>query len=219
MSHALRRIAATVGFSVAVLGLSVMATQPAQAASDPGPFVTPPPISNTIQISQVSTQGPGGTQDEFVEIQNVQAQPLDISGWSLWACTATNQQVQLAVIPAGIVLGGTTADPNVETGRYYLLANEAGYSRNTPPDQLYTGDIQRTGGVLLRGAPTAASPLGPRIDMVGFAVGNACTESSPATPQTGFVDQSNVRHGNVDTNVNAFDFTLVSPSFPRNSSF
>ena len=98
MSHALRRIAATVGFSVAVLGLSVMATQPAQAASDPGPFVTPPPISNTIQISQVSTQGPGGTQDEFVEIQNVQAQPLDISGWSIWACTATNQQVQLAVI-------------------------------------------------------------------------------------------------------------------------
>ena len=85
--------------------------------------------------------------------------------------------------------------------------------------QLYSGDIQRTGGVMLRGVPTATSPLGPRIDMLGFSVGNACTENSPAVAQTGFADASNVRHGNVDTNVNAFDFTLVSPSFPRNSSF
>jgi hypothetical protein len=206
-------------FSVAALGLSVLVTNPAQAATDPGPFVAPPPASTTVQISQVSTQGPGGTLDEFVEIQNVQAAPLDISGYSIWACTATNQQVLLATIPSGVLLNGSTADPNVETGRYYLLANEAGYSRNTPPDQVYSGDIQRTGGVMLRGAPTAAQPLGARIDMIGFSVGNACTESSPAVPQTGFTDASNVRHGNVDTNVNAFDFTLVSPSFPRNSSF
>ena len=219
MSRALRRMATTVAFSVVALGLSVLVTNPAQAATDPGPFVAPPPISTTIQLSQVSTQGPGGTQDEFVELQNVQAEPLDISGYSIWACTATNQQVLLATIPSGIVLNGTTPDPNVETGRYYLLANAAGYSRNTPPDQLYSGDIQRTGGVMLRGVPTATSPLGPRIDMLGFSVGNACTENSPAVAQTGFADASNVRHGNVDTNVNAFDFTLVSPSFPRNSSF
>src|SRR5262249_25074761 len=130
------------------------------------------------------------------------------------------QQILLATIPQGTILQGTTPSPEVTTGRYYLLANAAGYSRVTPPDQLYSGDIQRLGGVLLRGVPSQLNPQGARIDSVGFSVGNLCTETAPAPAQSSsFIDQSDVRLGMIDTNVNAFDFALVSPAFPRNSSF
>src|SRR5262249_41769753 len=220
VSHAVRRLTATVALSIATLGVSALATSPASAASQPNPSVAPAPPSTNVQISQVSTQGLGGSLDEFVELQNVQASPLDISGYTVYACSQSGQQILLATIPQGTILQGTTPSPEVNTGRYYLLANAVGYNRVTPPDQLYTGDIQRLGGVLLRGTPNLLNPQGARIDSVGFAVGNACTETAPAPAQSIiFIDQSDVRLGMIDTNVNTFDFTLVSPAFPRNSSF
>ncbi len=218
MSHAVRRLTATVALSIATLGLSALATSPANAASDPS--VAPAPPSNSVQISQVATQGQGGSLDEFVELQNVQATPLDISGYTVWACSQSGQQILLATIPQGTILQGTIPNPQVNTGRYYLLANATGYNRATPPDQLYSGDIQRLGGVLLRGTPNQLNPQGARIDSVGFSVSSSCTENAPAPAQSNiFIDQSDVRLGMIDTNVNAFDFALVSPAFPRNSSF
>src|SRR5437763_16253527 len=156
---------------------------PAQAAVSqpvPDPPVAQP--SSGIQISQVSTQGPGGTRDEFVELHNVGAFPLDVSGYTVWACPAAGPQVLLATIPSGTVLDGTTT--MVGTGPFYLLANAAGYSRLAAPDLFYNGDIQRLGGVLLRGAPTMSQPLGAQIDAVGFSVGNSCTEQAPAPAQS-----------------------------------
>jgi hypothetical protein len=215
VSHRVRRVASVAALTLAMAGLSALATSPANAATIE-PMQQAP--SSTVLISQVSTQGPAGILDDFVELQNVQASPLDISGFSIWSCTATGQQTLLATIPVGTVLQGTNENPNAETGRFYLLAN-VNYSRAVPPDQSYSGDVQRQGGVLLRGAPTPSSPLGARIDSVGFTRFNPCTETAPAPAQTGFADQSVIRFAGVDTNVNAFDFTLISPSFPRNSTF
>jgi hypothetical protein len=194
---------------------------PANAAvSPPTPQVPPAPATNTVQISQVSTQGPAGALDEFVELHNVQMAPLDISGYTVWSCPAAGPQVLLATIPAGTVLQGSVSDPTLDVGSYYLIANQ-NYSRFTAPDLSYAiGDIQRLGGVLLRGAPTATSPQGLRVDSVGFSVGNSCTETAPAQPQSpAFVDQASLRVSNQDSNVNAVDFALISPAFPRNSSF
>jgi hypothetical protein len=206
-----------VALSIATLGVSALATSPANAAD---PSIAPAPPSTTVQISQVSTQGPGGSLDEFVELHNVQASPLDISGYTVWSCPQSGPQILLATIPQGTILQGTTPDPTVTTGQYYLLANAGGYNRATPPDQLYSGDIQRLGGVQLRGASSSLNPQGARLDSVGFSVGNLCTETAPAPAQSiSPIDQSDVRLGMIDTNVNAFDFALVSPAFPRNSSF
>jgi hypothetical protein len=215
VSHRVRRLASVAALTVAMAGLSALATSPANAATIE-PMQQAP--SSTVLISQVATQGPAGIMDEFIELQNVQATPLDISGYSVWACTATGQQQILATVPVGTVLQGTNENPNAETGRFYLLAN-VNYSRAVTPDQSYTGDVQRQGGVLLRAAPTPSNPLGARIDSVGFSRFNPCTETAPASAQTGFADQSNIRFFGVDTNVNAFDFTLITPAFPRNSTF
>jgi hypothetical protein len=206
------RLAAVGTLALAVAGLSALATTPAQAAT---PHIAIPP-STTAVISQVSTQGPAGIQDEFVELQNVQATPLDISGYSVWSCSASGTLSLLATVPAGTVLQPASPQPGAEVGSFYLLA-DVNYSRPTLPDQVYNGDIQRTGGVLLRGAPSPVSPQGARIDSVGFSRFNACTQTLPAPAQTTFADQSDIRVSN--TAVNAFDFVLISPSFPRNSSF
>jgi hypothetical protein len=215
VSHRVRRLASAAALTLALAGLSALASSPARADTVEPMQAAP---SSTVLVSQVSTQGPGGIMDEFIELQNVQSTPFDISGYSVWSCTATGQQSLLATVPAGTVLQGTEAEPNAETGRFYLLAN-VNYSRAVPPDQTYTGDVQRLGGVLLRAAPTPSAPLGARIDSVGFTRFNPCTETAPAVAQTGFADQSNIRFFGVDTNVNAFDFTLISPAFPRNSTF
>lgn len=214
MSHRVRRLASVAALSIAVAGVSALAASPAHAATS-APLQ---PASTSVLISQVSTQGPAGIMDEFIELQNVQSTALDISNYSIWACSATGQQVLLTTIPVGTVLQGTQTEPGAENGRFFLLAN-ANYSRAVPPDQTYTGDVQRQGGVLLRAAPTPSSPLGARVDSVGFTRFNPCTETAPAPTQTGFADQSVIRFFGVDTNVNAFDFTLIAPSFPRNSTF
>src|SRR5207248_8002005 len=59
-----------------------------------------------------------------------------------------------------------TPQPGAEVGSFYLMA-DVNYSRATPPDQVYAGDVQRADGVLLRAAPSAENPLGARIDSVG----------------------------------------------------
>ncbi|MEV4640615.1 lamin tail domain-containing protein [Actinoplanes sp. NPDC049548] len=212
MSHTTRRLAALGTLTLAAGATAALIMAPANAA----PLVPPAPASNLV-ISQVSTQGPGGATDEFVEIHNLGENSMDISNYSVWSCTNSGTQVLLGVLPSGTVLSGTE-DQQPEVGQFYLLAGQD-YSRITPPDQTYSGNIARTGGVLLRGAPQAGNPTGARIDSVGFSSANPCTETAAAPAQsTTFMDQAALRVSDQDTNNNAFDFRRISPAMPRNSS-
>ncbi|RZU53976.1 lamin tail-like protein [Krasilnikovia cinnamomea] len=212
MSLITRRIAALGTLPLAVGAALALTVSPASAA----PLVPPAPASNMV-ISQVSTQGPGGVTDEFVELHNTGPQSMDISNFSVWACSNSGQHILLATVPAGTILSGTE-EQQPETGQYYLLAAQ-GYERLTPPDQTYNGNIARTGGVLLRGTPNIENPMGARVDSVGFSATNICTETAPAPAQTtNFSDQSVLRVADQDTNNNAFDFRRVAPAMPRNSS-
>lgn len=212
MSHITRRLTAlgtaTLGAGAAV----ALSMTPASAA----PLVPPAPASDLV-ISQVSTQGPGGVTDEFVEIHNLGEMSMDISNFTVWSCTNSGQQIMLATVPAGTILSGSE-DQQPEVGQFYLLAAQ-GYERITPPDQTYNGNIARTGGVLLRSAPRTGTPAGARIDSVGFSSANPCTETAAAPAQSvDFTDQAALRVNDRDTNNNAFDFRRVTPAMPRNSS-
>jgi hypothetical protein len=211
MFHRVRRLAAAGALSIAIAGLSGLMASPAHAAVEPAALRP----STTAVISQVSTQGPAGIRDEFIELQNVRRTPLNIGGYTVWSCSNTGQLTLLATIPPNTVLQGSTPRPGSETGSFYLLA-DIDYSRATVPDQVYNGDVQRTGGVLLRSRPTATNPMGARLDAVGFSRFNQCTQTLPAQAQTGFADQSNFRVSN--TGNNAFDFVRISPALPRNST-
>ncbi|GAB1692330.1 lamin tail domain-containing protein [Krasilnikovia sp. M28-CT-15] len=212
MSLITRRLAALGTLPLAVGAAMALTVAPASAA----PLVPPAPTSNMV-ISQVSTQGPGGVTDEFVELRNIGEQSMDISNFTIWNCNNSGLHTLLATIPAGTILSGSE-EQQPETGQYYLLAAQ-GYERLTPPDLTYNGNIARTGGVLMRGAPTDENALGARIDSVGFSANNICTETAPAPAQNNtFADQSVLRVADRDTNNNAFDFRKVAPAMPRNSS-
>ena len=212
MSHTTRRLAALGTLTLAAGATAALIMAPANAA----PLVPPAPASDLV-ISQVSTQGPGGATDEFVEIHNLGEDSMDISNFSVWSCTNSGTQVLLGTVPSGTVLSGSE-EQQPETGQFYLLAGQD-YERLTPPDQTYNGNIARTGGVLLRGVPQTSNPLGARIDSVGFSSANPCTETAPAPAQSiDFTDQAALRVNDRDTNNNAFDFRRVAPAMPRNSS-
>ena len=54
------------------------------------PFLVPAALrasSSSVVISEFRTRGPAGGNDEFVEIYNLSAAPVDISGW--WRATTS----------------------------------------------------------------------------------------------------------------------------------
>jgi hypothetical protein len=199
---------------LAALTVAGLAGTPAQAQQ---------PVSRTIVISQVSTQGPGGRFDEFVELENIGTVPVNIAGYTVTACTALNMLVPLVTIVSPEQLPPEPGQPLTPVilapGERWLIANLSGYTRGLIPNQVYTSDvtaptlaeIQSRGGVLLRNAPPEGFPIGAYVDAVGFSQGLQCTETAPARPQTGFLDQANLRANPVDTNVNRRDFILYGP--------
>jgi hypothetical protein len=212
MFRTIRRLAVAV--SIATLALSTLAMSPAHAAA-PVPLQTPPhPLCRSLCITQVSTEGPSGPLDEFVELGNPGLFSADIGGTTVWACPGSGPMILLGTIPSGTILHGSLPDPAVETGQFLLLAN-ADYSGVVSPDGSFTRDIPRLGGVMLRRTPTRANPSGI-IDAVGFSARNTCVETMPARPQP--PGASSARDDG-DTNNNRGDFVSISPPFPRNSHF
>jgi hypothetical protein len=193
------RMKMVVSGALALLALCAGLGTAANAA--PAPHLVVP---NDVAISQVSTRGPVGLTDQYIEIHNQSQLSVDISGWSIDVCSATNQVTDLVDFPAGTVLA-----PENQQGEYYLVANALGYSRATTPDLTYTGTVPLNGGVKLVDMANVTH------DSVGFVANNACTSGSPATAQRVSDDQANLRVA--ETGYNAVDFRLYGePTFQRN---
>ena len=56
------------------------------ASAVPAAAQSAPP--NEVVISEFRTRGPVGGNDEFVELRNASAAPVDISGWRLQGCAS-----------------------------------------------------------------------------------------------------------------------------------
>ena len=98
------------------------------ASAVPASAQTPP---GDVVISEFRTRGPAGGNDEFVELRNRSAGPVEISGWRLQGCAAGT----------GAASNRATVDSDVflPAGGSYLFANSgaAGYSGAVEPDQTY----------------------------------------------------------------------------------
>ncbi len=164
-------------------------------------------VSDDIVISQFRTRGPAGGNDEFVELHNRSTAAVDVGGWLLRGSNATGSVSTRATIPAGTMIG---------PGCFYLLVNSSAYSGAVPGDVTYTTGVTDTGGIgIVSGAET--------VDGVGMNPGSVFWETTPLEPLSGDVDQSYERlpggtAGHVDTDDNAADFALISPSTPQNSA-
>jgi predicted extracellular nuclease len=132
----------------------------------------------SVVISEFRFLGPAGGNDEFIELYNPTASPIDISGWLIRGSNNAGSVSTRATIPASTILA---------PGQYYLIANNAsgGYSGATSANLTYTTGITDDGGVAL------TLPDGVTIiDAVGLSAGSAYKEGTPLIPLSGTADQS-----------------------------
>ncbi len=146
-------------------------------------YVNPAPATHLV-ISEFSSRGPGGENDEFVEIYNPTGGTINISSWTIrssGSCTLGQGQVVSTLVTFGL---NTTLQP----GQHYLVAssvstlNDQGSSM--PPDKTYiaapaeggVAGIDDDGGVALVN-------LGGQIqDAVGTCVDTKFHEGTVLTP-------------------------------------
>ncbi|MGI4866473.1 MAG: T9SS type A sorting domain-containing protein [Janthinobacterium lividum] len=190
--------------------------------------------SATVVISQV--YGGGGSSSinpspafnqDYVEIFNRSTSPQAIGGFTLQYTSAngTGSFAMSSPIPAGTMIAA---------GRYYLVALGYGIGTSTPlagatlsptPDftPSATLNLSATDGklALVNGttALTAASAAnGPSIiDFVGYGSANLFEGNGPVGVLSTTTAALRVSSGCTDTNQNAVDFTVGSPT-PRNSN-
>jgi hypothetical protein len=163
-----------------------------------------------VVISELRTRGATAT-DEFVELYNPTTNTgFDISGWTIRKSSGCGGTIAtLQTIPAGTFLN---------PGQHYLSAGLS-YSGTTAPDFRDTGNwsIADNGGVAVLDANAVV------VDQVGMCNTTTYLEGNPLGQMSGTSDQSyerilDISGGCTDSNNNASDFFLRSPSDPQNSS-
>jgi hypothetical protein len=199
------------------LGMTPTATGTITAASTPG----------TVLISEVRTSGPGGTNDDFVELYNNTDAPIDISNFALVKSGAacTSAPIVVAVIPAATTLPAR--------GHYLIAGSAYSLATTATPDLtlLVTDDIEDDRNLALFDTATPANfSTATRRDAVGFGANTAANcalllEGTNLPPAGGSTSEySFVRKLTTglpkDTNDNAADFMLVSttPAQPVGSN-
>jgi len=171
------------------------------------PQVDDIPSGTNIVINEFRTRGPNGEYDEFIELRNDSNGAIDIGGWQLAASDDAGTTTNLRTIGARLGTSGIHSSEvgfTISPGCHYLLTNYNGYRGES--DNTYNPGIPDNGGITLKNSS------GVTIDSVGLSNGSAFKEGTPlaAFPDTN-IDQSYKRTGN-DTNNNAGDFVLSSPS-------
>jgi hypothetical protein len=189
------------------------ATTTGTAAFSPGSHLDRFPFSpagDNIVISEFRSRGPSPNNydtDEFIELFNPTGAPITMTGWSLWR----SECIGLAsIIDVPFTL---TLPP----GGHYLFGG-LNYSGVVPPDATVPIGLDDDGGIALIAGPAATDPV---IDAVGMCGTPSYFEGTPLRPLAGNLDQSYDRKSDLggsctDTNNNANDFFLRSPSDPQN---
>jgi uncharacterized protein len=113
-------------------------------------------VSSTIVISEFRTRGSNGGNDEFIELYNLSASPVNIGGWKIRGSSGTSGTGNRVTIASGVTL---------QAGCHYLVTN-SGYSGGAPGDQNYGTGISDNGGIAL------TKPDGTIMDQVGLSAGS-----------------------------------------------
>ena len=159
-----------------------------------------------VVVSEFRSRGPLGGNDEFVELFNPTSSPVDISGWKIRGSNASGTVGDRATVPAGTTLGA---------GCFFLVTNAgvSGYSGGVPGNLTYTTGITDDGGLALTLANNAI------VDQIGMSAGSAFGEGARlASFGSTSSDRAYARMPSpgTDSNDNAADFAMTSPSGPQN---
>ena len=159
----------------------------------------------SVVINEFRTRGPSGGNDEFVELFNPTASPVNISGWKIRGSNASGTVGDRATVPTATVLGA---------GCYFLATNSAasGYSGAVAGNVTYATGITDDGGVALTRGDNSI------VDQVGMSAGSAFGEGTRlASFGATNSDRAYARTPpGIDSGDNAADFVMTSPSGPQN---
>ncbi len=170
---------------------------------------TSPPAATGIVISEFRTRGTVA-DDEFVELYNPTGVTIDISAWTIQKSSGCGGVTTiLETIPAGVLLN---------SGQHYLSVGLS-YAGTTPPDYRDAGNwsIADNGGIAVLDNSAVV------IDQVGMCNATAYLEGTFLPPLTTIANRSYDRKSTplgscVDSNNNAADFILRTPSDAQNLS-
>jgi lamin tail-like protein/collagen triple helix repeat protein len=157
-----------------------------------------------VSVNELSTGTAGAASDEFVELFNAGASPVDLSGFKLvYRAGAGTSDIALATIPDGTIVGP----------RAFYLFGGSGYAGMKKADQSFSPSLAAAaGGIGLRDA------AGKLVDSVGYGTAtNAFVETSPAPapPATAPPGSSDIRRPDgKDTNDNGADFAVTASPTP-----
>jgi predicted extracellular nuclease len=181
-----------------------------------------PPSTSEVVISQIfagagcGTAGCSTYTNDYIELYNRSANPVNITGWSVQYASATGTSWQTTA------LSGTVAP-----GQYYLVQESGNANGVSPlPTPNATGAIAMgaaAGKVALVNTTTALTattgcPIAsPIVDFVGYGTTANCAEggaNAPAPSTTTAIFRAG--NGATDTDNNAADFAVAAPN-PRNT--
>jgi hypothetical protein len=175
------------------------------------PTNTPVSGAPHVVISEFRTRGPNGGSDEFIELYNPTDNSTDISGWKI------NGSNNAGTASTRLTISASTTIP---AHGHFLATNNStgGYSGSVSGNQTYSTGITDDGGIALFDETNTI------VDQVGMSSGSAYGEGARLTALTINVDRSYERlpggsnGSGQDTNDNAADFQLITPSNPQNLS-
>ena len=132
------------------------------------------PFPGDFLISEFRLRGPGGANDEFIELYNNTDAPVAVAttdGSSGWALAASDGVIRF-VIPNGTVIPARGHFLGVNSGAYSLSDYPSGNSGGEPStatgDATYATDIPDNAGIaLFRTSETANFSTATRLDAVG----------------------------------------------------
>lgn len=204
--------------SRSVLGrLTALALVAGTVAAVPS-TATAAPDGSGLVINEVYVDGGSAGAShklKFVELHNPSNATIDVSGWSVQYRSSAGTGAFTGITPLG--------NHEVPAGGTFLVAgqgNSTGLGAELPPPDV-TGSINPAGAsgtialveseTALTGAPADVLAHADLVDLVGYGTSNTF-EGTAAAPENPAVDESLVRTGGLDTDVNANDFTKQTPT-------
>ena len=132
------------------------------------------PFAGDLLISEFRLRGPGGANDEFVELYNNTETPIGVAttdGSSGWALAASDGVIRF-IVPNGTLIPAHGHFLGVNSTAYslsdYPAGNDGAESTTATGDATYTTDIPDNAGIALFRTSTVANfSTATRLDAVG----------------------------------------------------